>query len=104
MSFHSPQTRSVPISFAASGDNIVIASGNYPLSVYCLLLTVGGATNLTLKSSTATSGAIILTGNGSAISKAMSDEPYYHCNPGIDFIINSSNAVQVSGILWYTRS
>jgi hypothetical protein len=31
------------------------------------------------------------------------DEPYFTTTIGNAFVINSSNAVQVSGVVWYTN-
>jgi hypothetical protein len=104
MSARPASTRSIPISFAGAGDNTVVAAvvGN-PIRVYGIVFTVGGATNITFKDgTTALSGAYILTGNGSSLTKPLSEEPYYTTTLGNGFVINSTNAVAVGGTLWYT--
>lgn len=102
----SPKVRVAAINFAASGDNIVVpvfASG--PISIAGIAFTVHAATNITFKNgSTAQSGAIELTNAGSAMTLPMNDGiSWYWADPGNNFIMNSSNAVQVSGTIWYTN-
>jgi hypothetical protein len=99
------RTQSAPINFSGLGDNTVIAAAsNGPINVYGIMFTVAGATNITFKSAaTLLSGAMIFTGNGSSMTIAIDmDEPYFTCVPGNAFIMNSSLAVQVSGIVYYT--
>jgi hypothetical protein len=98
-------TRSSPVSFSAAGDTVVIASPSIgPINVYGLFLTVNGATLITFKDSSvgALSGPFNLTGNGSSMSFVLQDEPWWQIKPGSNYVINSSNAVQVSGQVWYT--
>ena len=99
----SPRVKPAAINFVASGDNIVVASSTRPVSVQGVAFTVAGATNITFKNgSTAQSGAIQFTGAGASMTLPLSDLVYFFAVPGNDFIINSSQAVQVSGTLWYT--
>ncbi len=105
MSIHRQQTKSAAINFSSSGDNtIVAASGGSPITIYGLFFTVSGATDITYKDSAVggLSGAIIFTGNGSSQTLPLSDEPYMSLKPASDFVMNSSNAVTVGGIVWYT--
>lgn len=100
----SQATRDAAINAAASGDNTVVsAASSGSLNVYEIYFTVGGATNITIKAgSRSLTGPIQLTGAGSSINLLMSDEPHFTCRPGEAFIINSSNAVQLSGMAKYT--
>lgn len=105
MGVHRSSTRSAAISFNTSGDNTVIsASSSGPINVYSLFFTVSAATNITYKDSVAGafSGAIVFTGNGSSQTLPMNEEPWFQVQPGSNFVINSSNAVSVGGIVWYT--
>lgn len=74
-----------------------------PINVFAMMFTVGGATNITVKDgSTALSGAIVFTGNGSSMTLPLqSSGPWYAVTLGNNFVINSSGAVQVSGTVWY---
>jgi hypothetical protein len=105
MAPHRSQTLLGVINFNSSGDNTVIATvAGAPLNVYGIVFTVSGATNITFKdNSTALSGSFILTGNGSSFTLPMQDEPWFQILPGDAFIMNSSNAVTVGGMLWYTN-
>jgi hypothetical protein len=101
----SPRMRVAVISFASSGDNIVVTAGAVgPINIYGVAFTVAGATNITFKNgTTAQSGAFVFTGNGSALSFPPGDTALYYADPGANFVINSSNAVQVSGTIWYAN-
>jgi hypothetical protein len=64
---------------------------------------VGGATNITYKSgSTALTGAVIFSASGSSQTLQIQDEPYFVATHGSNFVMNNSNAVQVSGAVYYT--
>src|SRR6266704_1455429 len=102
MAAHSQNCKTAAINFAASGDNTVIAAvTGAPITVFGFFFTVAGATNITFKDgSTALSGAVVFTGNGSAMTLQINDEPYFYCAPGDAFVMNNSNAVQVSGTVY----
>ena len=93
------------INFSTSGDNTVIsapASGG--ITVTGITFTVAGATNITFKNgTTAQSGAIQFTAAGGALTLMEWDRGYYFADAGNNFVMNSSNAVQVSGTIWYTQ-
>lgn len=99
-----PDNYVAAISFNSSGDNVVIsAPAAGPIVIYGLLFTVGGATNITFKNgATAQSGAIVFTANGSSLSMPNNEKPIFWADPGNNFVMNSSNAVQVSGVVYYT--
>jgi len=105
----------ISIATATVGDNSIVAavaaqgtgSGAYtpPLRIHGIQFTVGGATNLTFKdgASTSLSGAEVYTGNGSSKVLQINEEPYYYCQPGNAFIINSSAAVSIMGTVYYRQ-
>ena len=101
---HPASTRRAIINFAGAGDNTVVAGiAGSPVRVYAFVFTVNGATNITFKDgANVLSGAFVLTGNGSNMVLPLSDEPVYETTLGNAFVINSTQAVQVSGTLWYT--
>ena len=96
---------SAVINFAASGDNTVVAANTkVPINVTAIAFTVAGATNITFKNgATALSGAFVFTGNGSSMILPQNDRAWYIAYAGNNFVMNSSNAVQVSGTIWYTN-
>lgn len=96
--------KSAVINFNSSGDNTVIAAvAAGPINVYGIQFTVAGATNITYKDSVAgnLSGAEVLTANGSAVTLQIAEAPYFAIQAGSAFVMNSSQAVQVSGQVWY---
>jgi hypothetical protein len=101
----SPRAKIAVINFSTSGDQIIVALGAFPINVVGLAFTVGGATNMTFKNgATAQSGAIILTTAGSSMTLPIVEGgSWFYADPGNNFIMNSSGAVQVSGTLWYTN-
>ncbi len=89
-----------PISFATSGDNTITTPlpGSI-IEVYRLFLEIGGATVLTFKSgNTALSGPLPMQAH-SFIDLDFDTKPWFQTSGTDSFIINSSNAVQVSGQL-----
>lgn len=104
MSAHRSATRNTPLSFSAGGDNTIIAApANGPINIYGISFTVTAATNITFKDgTTALTGAIVLTGNGSSLTWPLQDEPYLVVLPGDAFVINQSGSATIGGIVWYT--
>lgn len=101
------RTTEAAITFSSSGVNIVVAGmAATSVRVYRLFLVVAGATNLTFQDSSGSpvlfTGAIALQANGSIVLD-FSDEPWFTTTSAKGFNINSSNAVQVSGALYYTQ-
>jgi hypothetical protein len=97
---------SAPITFAASGDNIVVAAvASTRILVHRIWLVGAAATSLTFKdgASTSLSGAVPMAANGGLTFDA-TGEPWFVTALGNGFIINSSNAVQVSGMVYYSTS
>lgn len=94
------------VSFASSGDNTVVSAVTSQIvRVYRIILTTAAATNITMKdgASTSLSGAMPFGVNGSLVLD-MQGEPWYVTSAGNAFIINSSNAVQVSGTVYYIQA
>lgn len=89
----------VPITFNASGDNtIVAATAGKATQVLALLITAAGATTITAKQgSTALTGAMTLA-TGVPLNLPFTGVPYFTTAANAAFILNSSNAVQVSGM------
>lgn len=92
------------ISFAASGDNIIVGGlTSKSIKVLQFFLVMAGATNLTLKSgTTALSGALTFLTDGTFVLDYI--QLPITCNAADNFVINSSQAVQVSGMVWYVVS
>jgi hypothetical protein len=101
-------TTPVEINISASGSTVLVAgSGTKSVRVYRLFLVVAGATNITFKDNAGTpvvfTGAMPLQANGS-ITLDFSSEPWFTTTAGAGFVINSSNAVQISGALYQVQS
>jgi len=93
-----------PINFSASGDNIVIAGvAGQRIKVLQFFFVLAAATNLIYKSgATALSGPMDYSSVGAQVQDFI--QLPYTCNIGDPFIINSSNAVQVGGTIWYIQA
>jgi hypothetical protein len=100
------QIRSTPLNFNASGDTSIIAAASFGvIRVKGISFTVSGATNIVFKNGTAAvTGAYVFTGNGSSMVHPIleSDAAYWIADPSQAFVMNLTNAVQVSGTVWYT--
>ena len=96
----------VAISFAASGDNTVVAAVSAKTTrVYQMTFVCSGATAITIKNGAGASltGAMAFNAGGS-LTLDFVPNPRFITSSNTAFIINSSNAVQVSGWLDYTQS
>ena len=94
------------ISFASSGDNTVIAgAAAQTVKVYQLFLVAAAATVVTFKSGAGTSlsGAITLVAGGS-VTLDFNSEPWFTTAAAAAFVINSTNAVQISGTAYSVTS
>lgn len=101
-----PFTTTAPITFSGSGDNSLVAGvAGQIVRLYRIFFVVSGATNLTIKdgASTSLSGAMAFGANGSLILDFQA-EPWYMTASGNALVLNSSNAVQVSGTIWYIQA
>lgn len=93
----------IAVSFAASGDNTVIAGvAGKSIAIVKLVIVAAAATNIVLKhGATAWTGAIPFAAN-SGFAEDGETDPFITA-AGEAFVINSSNAVQVSGYVKYTQ-
>lgn len=94
---------SAAVDFSSSGDNTVIAlTAGKRILIHRLWLVCTGATALTFKDGAATSlsGAVSMSANG-GLTFDTTGEPWFVTSLATAFIINSSNAVQVSGMVYY---
>lgn len=92
-----------PIDFGLAGDNVLVSGQvGKTISVYRIFFVVDGATVVTFKSGPATSlsGAITLSAGGS-ITLDISNIPWFQTGSNKDFILGSTNMVQVSGMIYY---
>lgn len=98
------------INFSASGNTTVIPADTVPtgsnmrpsfINIWELALVMGGATNITFQDGTGPmSGPLPMLANG-AIALESTTTPHFIVSPTNGFVINSSNAVQVSGwVIW----
>ena len=93
------------IDFSGSGANTIVAGvAGKKIYIFRLYFILGGASNLTFKDgSTALTGAMPFLANGYMVLDPTL-VPWHECASGDAFIINSSNAVQVSGAIGYVQS
>lgn len=96
-----PHLLRAPINFSASGNNTVVsADTTRRVLIHRIWLVVGGATNITFKDNLPSPGAIPL-GQYGGITFDTTGEPWLVTDVNTAFIINSSSAVQVSGVVYY---
>lgn len=96
------QVLQAPVNFNSSGDNTVIPGVmGQTVRVLQFFLAIADVTNITYKSgSSALSGPLTFTSAGAHVLD-YGQLPLNCLNAGDSFVINSSNAVQVSGTIWY---
>lgn len=94
----------LPVNFSGAGDNIIIPGvAGKRIKVLQLFYVVAALTDITFKSAaTALSGSL----NYPAAAAQVQDfiQLPIDCNIGDAFVLNSSSAVQVGGIVWYIQS
>lgn len=92
------------INFSGSGDNTLVAgSAQTIIRVYRLWLVVAAATNLIFKDgTTALNGAADMSANG-GLTFDHNGEPWFVTGAGNAFVLNSSSAVQIGGMVYYTQ-
>ena len=102
----------VSISFSASGNTTLVPALTVPansgmrqpfMNIWEVVLVVAGATNLTFQDGAVNgvTGAMAMSANGSAYFGETTD-PHFIISPGNDFVLNSSQAVQISGYVVYS--
>ena len=92
-----------PVTFAASGDNTLVAAVvGKVIKLVRIFVVASAATNLTFKDgATALSGALPMAANG-ALVLDLSDSPWFSTSSvSNNLILNSSAAVQASGTVYY---
>lgn len=97
---------SLPVNFANAGDNIVIpAVPGKLISVVRVFLVIGGATNLAFKDgSNLQSGPLPLVANATFVLDMAKDRPWFQTTNVLNnLVLNSSAAVQISGVVYYTQ-
>ena len=100
------QFSTVAINQSASGDTTLVAAvASQSTKLYAMILVCTGATAITIKdgASTSLTGAMSFGANG-GFTLDMMGEPWFSGTANTAFIINSSNAVQVSGVALYIQS
>ena len=96
----------VSVNISSSGDSVLVAGASGE-TVYLmdLCLVVGGATTLTFKDgSTASSfGPFVFPGSGTFTLQNMGGihKAYMRTSSGNNLVLNSSNSVQISGVVRY---
>lgn len=93
------------INAASSGDNTLItAQSDKRIYVWQILFIANGAVNVKFKhgSTEFNSVAWPMTAQGSDITLPYTDEPWWKCDVGEDFVVNLSGAVQTIGRIYYT--
>jgi hypothetical protein len=101
------QVKILPISFALTGDNTIIAAvAGKLINVVAMLLVSTGATNITIKDGAANllSGAMPLAAGVPLILHPDASMDYFATSSGTNaFILNQSGAVQISGTVWFLQ-
>lgn len=90
---------------ATSGDTTLVAAVSAQTTrVYRMRLSVAGATIVQIKDGSTVLEVFNFAGNGGALILDLSDRPYYKGSTNANFVLNSSAAVQVDGMLGYVQS
>ena len=99
-------TIAASVNASSSGDNTIIAGSTGLITrVYRIFLVIGGSTALTFKDGASNSytGAMTFASGGSLVLDFQA-EPWFIGTAGNGFVINSSNAVQISGTVYYVQA
>ncbi len=92
------------INFSGSGDNTIIPGiGGQVIRVWKIFFIVSAATAITYQDgSDAESGPLGFSANEGMVLD-FDTKPWVTCSAGSDFVLNSTNAAQVSGTAYYTQ-
>lgn len=93
------------IDFSLSGDNVLVSGDTgKSILVFRAFLIANGDTILTFKDGLQTelSGPLTIYAGG-ALTFDLSNVPWFQTSSGNDFILNSTNQVQVSGAIYYQQ-
>ena len=98
--------KSDAIDFSLLGDHVLV-TGISKKRILCfrIFLVIGGDTVLTFKDgpSTNLSGPLPMLANGSLVLD-MTNVPWFQTSVTRDFILSSTNSVQVSGMVYYQQN
>jgi hypothetical protein len=99
------QFAAASVNFAASGDNTIIAGvAGKSIKVYRLMLVTAGATNLEFKDNTTALSGPIPCGTFGGVTLDNDTDPWFTCASGDSLVLNSSQAVQVGGMIYYVQN
>lgn len=94
------------LSFASSGDNVIIAAvaAQY-VRIYGIFFTCAGAVNIKLGEGGPTywTGAMTFSTGGGLVLMPQGEPLFITSAVNKSFLINLSAAIQVSGVLWYQQ-
>lgn len=94
------------IDASAAGDNVIVAGvPGRTIRVFRLFFVVGGDTIITIKDGAAIvfTGPMFLTTGGSVVLD-FTDQHWFATHDGNNFVIESANAVEIAGRIYYTMS
>ena len=97
---------SLPINFAASGDNVIVpaVAGKF-IWMHRLFFIVTAATSITVKDGiggAALTGPLPFSAGGDMVLDDSGDA-WFKTSAGIALVLDSLNAVQVSGTVWFIQ-
>ncbi len=102
------QVKSAAISFATTGDNVIVAAvAGKLITVVSLLLVSTAPTNITVKDGAANllSGAMPLAAGVPLVLPVDPTLDWYSTTAAANaLILNQSGAVQISGTVWYVQN
>lgn len=97
---------SLPVNVNVAGDSIVIpAVPGKLISVVRLFLVIGGITSVTFKDGpNPQSGPLPMVANATFVLDMAKDRPWFQTTSVLNnLVLNSSVAVQISGVIYYTQ-
>jgi hypothetical protein len=90
------------VSFSTSGSNVIVAAqAGRIIRIYGLVAVLNTASNIQLNQSTSAFTGTMSMLAGSSITLTPNTRPYFLCDAGNPFRINSSVVSQISGSVWY---
>lgn len=98
---------STPFTFAAAGDNTIIAGvAGQTIRVHRIVISTAAATQLTVKdgAGTALTGAMHFGTDNRFILDMTTGRPWFKTSAGNNLVLNSTVAVQVTGFVQYVQS
>lgn len=93
------------INAASSGDNTLVAgTGGQTIRVHKLFLVTSGAVNIKFRSAATDFHPALPLQSGGSFVLDFDGDPWFVTTPADALVLNLSAAVQVSGVLYYTKS